>query len=100
RRPTHLVSPGMAAPPPGEPLWVVGFRGLRDFHPAVVAAGLRRADPGADVAWGEIELPGAPEDVHPVALARQLEEEDYRRQVIERVVAIRPPGHTGAALFP
>ncbi len=100
RRPTHLVAPGMAAPPPGEPLWVVGFRGLRDFHPAVVAVGLRRADPGADVAWGEIELPGAPEDVHPVALARQLQEEDYRRQVVERVVAIRPPGRTGAALFP
>lgn len=100
RRRTHLVAPGMAAPPPGEPLWVVGFRGLRDFHPAVVAAGLRRSDPAADVAWGEVELPGAPEDVHPVALARQLEDEAYRRQVIERVAAVRPQGRGGAALLP
>jgi len=102
RRPTYLVAPGMAAPPPGDPIWVAGFRGLRDFHPAVVAAGLRGGDPSAPVTWGEIDLPGSPEDVHPVALARQLEDEDYRREVIERVRQIRPRelGEGATALFP
>lgn len=90
RRPTWLVGPGMAAPPLGRPLWVVGFRGLRDFHPAVVAAGLRQADPAAPVLWGEAELPGSPDEVHPVALARRLEDEGFRRQVVERVMQIRP----------
>lgn len=102
RRRTYLVAPGMAAPPPGEPIWVVGFRGLRDFHPAVVAAGLRRADPAAAVTWSEIDLPGSPDDVHPVALARRLEDAQYRNEVIERVAQVRPrgPGGPAAALFP
>lgn len=83
RRPTHLVGPGMAAPPPGEPVWVVGFRGLRDFDPAVVAAGM------GGVPWSWVDLPGNPEEVHPVALARQLENEAYREEVIDAVLSAR-----------
>jgi len=83
RRPTYLVGPGMTAPPPGEPVWVVGFRGLRDFDPAVVAAGLGGAP------WSWVDLPGQPEEVHPVALARLLQNEVYREEVIDAVLAAR-----------
>ena len=79
RRPTYLVAPGMAAPPPDASVRVVGFRGLRDFDPSVVAAGLGNAS------WCWVDLPGSPEEIHPVALARLLEDENYRAEVITAV---------------
>lgn len=56
-RPTYLPAPGAAVVRPGEAVHVVGFRGLREFHPAVVAEGLRRAMPDTTVTWAWVDLP-------------------------------------------
>lgn len=95
RRPTFLTPHGMAAPEDGQPVWVVGFRALRDFHPGVVAAGL-----GGSAAWSWVDLPGSPDEIHPVALARQLEVPAYLNDCIERIAAARPDGFSGCVFFP
>ncbi|HWI64527.1 MAG TPA: anaerobic glycerol-3-phosphate dehydrogenase subunit B [Symbiobacteriaceae bacterium] len=70
-RPTYLAAPGATAPVPGQPVRVVGFQGLKEFHPGVVAEGLRRRLPDTEVQWCWVPSPV----LHPVQLARLLETE-------------------------
>lgn len=87
-RATYLTAPGAAVlPPAGSIVTVVGFRGLAEFHPGVVAAGLRQAAPDLDcrVAW--IDLPPGP-NLHPLQLARLMEETAFREQVIAHLAEL------------
>ncbi|MDF2626936.1 MAG: anaerobic glycerol-3-phosphate dehydrogenase subunit [Symbiobacteriaceae bacterium] len=94
-RPTYLPAPGAAVVQPGCSVHVVGFQGLREFHPQVVAEGLRRAMPGLPVTWGWSDLPDGVTSLHPLQIARQLEEPACRRQLAARLAG----QGVGAALF-
>lgn len=95
-RPTYLVPGGMAAPRTGEPLWIAGFPALRDFHPGVVAAGLGRCLPGTPITWGWVDLPPVPggqgDQLHPVTLARCMDDPAFRTALVRQVAAARPAG--------
>ena len=86
-RPSCLVPRTMAAGDlsAGGEVLVVGFHGLRDFHPALVAANLRAAvpAPGNVVAAraATLEWPGPSSDGRPLTLARRLEDPSLRAAV-------------------
>ena len=99
-RPTYYAASGMVAPRPDEPLWVVGFTGMTEFHPGVVAEGLRQSLPDAPVTWSWVDLPES-DDVHPLRIALRMEDPAYRKAFIDRLVAARPDGFTrGLVLLP
>jgi glycerol-3-phosphate dehydrogenase subunit B len=100
-RPTYLTAPGMGTVSPGGRIWVVGFRGLKEFHPGVAAAGLRAALPGADIAWSWVDLPdGVPAaGLHPVQLARLLEEPAARDQLARTLAEAHPAGPAPARVL-
>jgi glycerol-3-phosphate dehydrogenase subunit B len=94
-RPTYYAASGMVAPRPGEPLWVVGVRGMNEFHPGVVAEGLRKTLPGTPVQWSWADLPDGG-DLHPLQIAARLEDADYRARFVANLLAARPAEFTPA----
>jgi glycerol-3-phosphate dehydrogenase subunit B len=60
----------------------VGFRGLKDYHPALLADGLRRTMPSVTARAIELRLPveGRPE-FNALGLARAFEKPDFRHTV-------------------
>jgi glycerol-3-phosphate dehydrogenase subunit B len=72
----------------GRPVCVVGFRALKDFHAALLAENLARSDVGVGARAVELDL--APEqraDVNALGFARGLDEESFRRAVVEQVAS-------------
>jgi glycerol-3-phosphate dehydrogenase subunit B len=72
----------------GDPVCVVGFRALKDFHPALLADNLRRS--GMDVAARAIELDLVPEqrcDVNPLGFARGFDDPAFRHTVVAQVAS-------------
>jgi glycerol-3-phosphate dehydrogenase subunit B len=98
-RPTYL-RPASALPvAAGRPIWICGFRGLREFQPEVVAAGLQESLPGTPVTVVWVDLPEAVR--HPVQLAHLLDRPQVRQALAQRLRASLPPGPPPAlALFP
>jgi glycerol-3-phosphate dehydrogenase subunit B len=92
-RPTAVVPESMAAGDlrRDEPICVVGFRALKDFHAALLADGLARA--GFTARATELELvPEARRDVNALGLARAFDDPAFRGQVVSQVLARLQPG--------
>jgi glycerol-3-phosphate dehydrogenase subunit B len=66
----------------------VGFRGLKDYHPALLADGLRRTMPSVTARATELHLPveGRPE-FNALGLARAFDQRDFRRTVIAELTS-------------
>ncbi|MDQ3865963.1 MAG: glycerol-3-phosphate dehydrogenase subunit GlpB [Actinomycetota bacterium] len=81
-KPSAVVPAGMAAGDvrAGGRFVFVGFRALKDFYPAYLAANLERSQlPDASLSARAVELPlGGEADVSPVGLARRFEDADFR----------------------
>jgi glycerol-3-phosphate dehydrogenase subunit B len=89
-RPSALVPATMAGGDLRDPapVCVVGFRALKDFHPALLADGLERS--GAGVAARAVELDLVPEgraDVNALGFARAFDDPAFRGQVVAQVAA-------------
>ena len=72
----------------GGPVCVVGFRALKDFHPALLADNLVRSDVGVRARAVELDL--APErraDVNALGFARGFDDEAFRRAVVAQVAS-------------
>jgi glycerol-3-phosphate dehydrogenase subunit B len=72
----------------GAPICVVGFRALKDFHPALLADNLARS--GLGVRARSVELDLAPEqrfDVNALGFARGFDDPAFRRAVVAQVAA-------------
>jgi glycerol-3-phosphate dehydrogenase subunit B len=64
----------------GDPLFVVGFRGLKDFHPALLAEMLRRT--GRLARSAELDLvPEGRADVNSLGYARAFDDPSFRAEV-------------------
>jgi glycerol-3-phosphate dehydrogenase subunit B len=94
-RPSAVVPETMAAGDVrgGAEVCVVGFRALKDFHPALLADNLARAGDGegvrADVRGRAVELDLAPEgrvDAAALAFARGFDDPGFRGEVAAQVV--------------
>ncbi|HYF94821.1 MAG TPA: anaerobic glycerol-3-phosphate dehydrogenase subunit GlpB [Symbiobacteriaceae bacterium] len=100
-RTTYLPAPGAAvirpdpaADPGRRPVAVIGLQGMKEFHPGVVAEGLKRALPGTPVTARWVPLPaGTPDDLQPVQLARLLEEPVFRAKLLQALPSV-PAGTT------
>ena len=82
-RPSALVPRTMAAGDlrSDDPILAVGFRGLKDFHPALLADMLTRA--GVRARSVELELvPEGRTDVHALGYARAFDDATFRGQVV------------------
>lgn len=97
-RPTYLLAPGAASLRPDQPITIIGLRGLKEFHPGVVADGLQAALPGTSVTSAWIDLPQGP--THPVQVARQMENQAYRTAITERITAACRNRSAKLALLP
>ena len=61
----------------------VGFRGMKDFHPALLADGLRRSDVGVDARSIELDLvPEGRADVNSLGYARAFDDAAFRDRVV------------------
>jgi glycerol-3-phosphate dehydrogenase subunit B len=72
----------------GAEICVVGFRGLKDFHAALLADTVRRAAPGVQARAVELDL--APEgraDVNALGFARAFDDPAFRAEVTAQLVA-------------
>jgi glycerol-3-phosphate dehydrogenase subunit B len=68
----------------GGPVCVVGFRALKDFHPALLADNLRRA--GIEARSVELDLvPEGRADVNSLGFARALDDPAFRGEVVAQV---------------
>ena len=87
-RPSALVPVTMAG---GDlradgPICVVGFRALKDFHPALLADNLRRA--GHEARAVELDLlPETRRDVNALGFARAFDDPAFRGEVMRQVAA-------------
>ena len=89
-RPSALVPETMAAGDlrDGAPVCVVGFRALKDFHPALLADGLERSDAGVTARAVELDLvPEGRADVNALGFARAFDDPAFRGQVVAQVAA-------------
>jgi glycerol-3-phosphate dehydrogenase subunit B len=77
----------------------VGFRGLKDYHSALLADGLRRTMPSvaARATLLELSVEGRPE-FNAQGLARAFDEREFRRTVIAQLMSRLRPGE--AVAFP
>jgi glycerol-3-phosphate dehydrogenase subunit B len=92
-RPSAVVPETMAGGDlrEGAPICVFGFRALKDFHPALLADGLRRS--GFEARGAELELvPEGRADVNALGFARALDRPDFRGAVVAQVLARLRPG--------
>jgi glycerol-3-phosphate dehydrogenase subunit B len=70
----------------GGPLFVVGFRGLKDFHPALMAETLRHT--GTPARAAELDLvPEGRADVNSLGYARAFDDPAFRAEVVAQLVA-------------
>jgi glycerol-3-phosphate dehydrogenase subunit B len=70
----------------GDAVAVVGFSGLKDFHPALLADGLRRLIPTLEARPIELDLiPAGRADVNSLGYARAFEEPAFRARVIAQL---------------
>jgi glycerol-3-phosphate dehydrogenase subunit B len=87
-RPTAAVPETMVAGElrRDEPICVVGFRTLKDFHAALLADGLARS--GFSARATELELaPESRRDANALGLARAFDDPAFRGQVVSQVAA-------------
>jgi len=70
----------------GGPLFVVGFRGLKDFHPALMAETLRNTGTPARAAELDL-LPEGRADVNSLGYARAFDDPAFRAEVVAQLVA-------------
>jgi glycerol-3-phosphate dehydrogenase subunit B len=87
-RPSAVVPETMAGGDlrSGGPLFVVGFRGLKDFHPALMAETLRRT--GTPARAAELDLvPEGRVDVNSLGYARAFDDPAFRGEVVAQLVA-------------
>jgi glycerol-3-phosphate dehydrogenase subunit B len=77
----------------------VGFRGLKDYHPALLADGLRRSMPSIQARATDLHLAveGRPE-FNALGLARAFDRRDFRRTVIAELSSRLQPAE--AVAFP
>jgi glycerol-3-phosphate dehydrogenase subunit B len=69
----------------GDPVFVVGFRGLKDFHPALMAETLGHA--GTPARSAELDLvPEGRADVNSLGYARAFDDPSFRTEVIGHLV--------------
>ena len=96
-RPSALVPETMAAGDAagGERVCIVGTRSLRDFHPALCAANLRRAGIDARSVDVEIELDRA--DANTLGLARRFDDPAWRAGFAARL-ALKLQAHESVGL--
>ena len=67
---------------------VVGFRGLKDFFPALVADNLSRGPDGVTARAVELDLrPEGRADPNALAYARAFDDENFRAEVVSQLVA-------------
>lgn len=101
-KPTYLTPEGIAVPRRGQTVRVIGFKGLRDFHPGVFAEGLRRSLPDTPVTWEWVELPphtlGGPAELNALQVARLMDEPEYREKVLRNLKPVTPA--PDVVLFP
>ena len=89
-RPSAVVPETMAA---GDlrrdaPVCVVGFRALKDFHPALLADNLGRSEPGVAARAVELDLvPEGRRDANALGFARAFDDPGFRRTVVGELVA-------------
>ena len=91
-RPSALVPETMAGGDLREPAPVVavGFRALKDFHPALLADTLARSDAGVLARAVELDLaPEARADVNALGFARAFDDPAFRGQVVAQLAARR-----------
>jgi glycerol-3-phosphate dehydrogenase subunit B len=98
-RPTTLAPASMAAGDlqAGARYLIVGFRALKDLHPALVADNLSRADvPGGAVAARSVILDATPRpgqaDVSAMVFARAMDTPEFRRVVADELRPAVEPG--------
>lgn len=96
-KPTYLVQNGIAMPKQGQAIHIIGFRGIREFHPGVFAEGLRRSLPDTPITWEWVTLPSHPmskAEMTPMQVAYLLEDPAYRA----RVSSLLKPANPAPAL--
>jgi glycerol-3-phosphate dehydrogenase subunit B len=99
-KPSAVVPETMAAGDlaDGDPIVAVGFRGLKDFHPALLADMLSRA--GVRARGIELELiPEGRADVNALGYARAFDDPAFRGQVVGQLAGRRLGGDERVA-FP
>ena len=75
----------------------VGFRGLKDFHPALLADGLSRTLPSVTARATELHLPVERRvEFNALGLARAFDQRDFRRTVIAELTSRLRPGEVVA----
>jgi glycerol-3-phosphate dehydrogenase subunit B len=96
-RPSALVPETMAAGDSAshDPVCIVGTRSLRDFHPALCAANLRRA--GIDARSVEIEIEVERADQNTLELARRFDDPAWRAAFAGRL-ALKLQAHESVGL--
>jgi len=96
-RPSALVPETMAAgdTASGERVCIVGTRSLRDFHPALCAANLRRA--GVDARSVDIEIEVDRADQNTLGLARRFDDPAWRAAFAGRL-ALKLKAHESVGL--
>ncbi|MGI8781132.1 MAG: glycerol-3-phosphate dehydrogenase subunit GlpB [Solirubrobacteraceae bacterium] len=100
-RPSAVVPETMAGGDlrAGGPVCVVGFRALKDFHPALLADNLGRAGVGVGARAAELDLvPERRADVNALGFARAFDEPAFRSEVIAQVA--RRLGREERVAFP
>ncbi|MDA0171672.1 glycerol-3-phosphate dehydrogenase subunit GlpB [Solirubrobacter taibaiensis] len=84
-RPTAVVPATMAHGDlrAADAVAVVGFSALKDFHPALLADGLRRLTPAVEARPIELDLvPAGRADVSSLGYARAFDDPDFRARVV------------------
>ena len=96
-RPSALVPETMAAGDAGshERVCIVGTRSLRDFHPALCAANLRRA--GIDARSVDVEIEVDRADANTLGLARRFDDPAWRAGLAARL-ALKLQAHESVGL--
>jgi glycerol-3-phosphate dehydrogenase subunit B len=83
-KPSALVPETMAAGAGTDPVCVVGFRALKDFHAALLADNLQRS--GIDARSVELDvLPEGRVDANSLAFARAFDDAGFREQVARSI---------------
>jgi glycerol-3-phosphate dehydrogenase subunit B len=70
------------------PICVVGFRALKDFHPALLADNLARSGSGVDARAVELDVvPEGRRDANALAFARAFDDPAFRGQVVAQIAS-------------
>jgi len=81
----------------GGKVLAVGFKGLKDFHPALLADGLMRAAPGVEARATTLDLvPEGRSELNALALARGFDDREFRHTVIGQLARRLHPSESVA----